>query len=93
MSNDPSAEVILDFSDRAKRWLRKMKKRDRAMFEQIRRKIEDIRRKPEMGSPKRYRLSGFRGVHVGPFVIVYKWDATERVVEILEISHHDHAYK
>jgi len=92
LSDDRPPATALVFSRGAERVLRKLKRRDPARFEQVSRKIKDVRERPEMGSPKRYRLAGYRGVHVGSMVILYRWDAQANEVHILKISHHDHAY-
>ena len=92
MSDDRQPAVALVLSRGAERSLRKLKRRDPATFKQVSRKIMEIRERPEMGSPKRHHLTGYRGVHVGPMVILYRWDAETHEVHILKISHHNHAY-
>jgi mRNA-degrading endonuclease RelE of RelBE toxin-antitoxin system len=92
LSDEVDDAVTLRIASKADKILRRWAKKDRSILTQIRRKIEDIRANPEMGIPKKYHLSGYRGVHVGPFVILYVWDEHERIVEIMDIPHHDHAY-
>ena len=92
MSGEVDDTVTLIIAPRADKVLRKWARKDRSIFEQIRKKIEEIRHNPEVGSPKRYHLTGYRGVHVGHFVIIYTWDEREGTVEIMDIPHHDHAY-
>ncbi|MDI9417586.1 MAG: type II toxin-antitoxin system RelE/ParE family toxin, partial [Euryarchaeota archaeon] len=38
-------------------------------------------------------LKGKRRVHVGPFVLIYKINENERVVTLIELEHHDDAYR
>ena len=92
MSGEVDDRVTLVIVPKVDKALRKLARKDRSTFERLRKKIEDIRRNPEVGSPKRYHLKGYRGVHVGPHVILYTWDEQEGVVSIMEIAHHDHAY-
>jgi len=93
LSGEPIEDIMMDFSDKSKRWLKKMKKRDRAKFDQISRKLEDIHKDPGIGDPKKYHLRGVRGVHVDCFVILYEWSEADRTIEVLKIVHHDDAYR
>ena len=93
MSGEPTEEVVMDFSNKSTRWLSKMKKRDRAKFNQVSKKIKDIQRNPEIGDLKKYQLRGVRGVHVDCYVILYEWSEANRTVEVLKIVHHDDAYR
>jgi len=70
--------------------LRKIKKRDRALFERLGKKMEEILEDPEVYKPLRHQLKGSRRVHIGPFVLVFevKGDA----VQFLILDHHDKAY-
>jgi len=70
--------------------LRKLKKRDRAMFQRVGRKIEEVLEDPEVYKPLRHQFKGLLRVHVGPFVLIFevKGDA----VQFLVLVHHDKAY-
>ena len=78
------------FSPDVEKALRRMKKRDRALFERVGKKIEEILERPEVYKPLRRPLQGFRRVHVGPFVLVF--EVTGDAVRFLVLDHHDKAY-
>jgi len=70
--------------------LRKLKKRDRALFERVGRKMEEVLGDPEVYKPLRHQLKGLRRVHIGPFVLLF--EVRGAVVEFLVFDHHDKAY-
>lgn len=71
--------------------LRKLKRRDRAMFDRLGKKMEEILVDPEVYKPLRHELKGSRRVHIGPFVLLF--DVKGDVVEFLVFDHHDKAYR
>lgn len=74
---------------------RRLKKKDRATFKQVMKKVGEICERPtEVGSAKKYHLTGCRGVHVGSFVLIWTVEkASERTaVRIVLFEHHDDAY-
>lgn len=71
--------------------IKKIKKKDRVLFERICKKIEEILECPEVYKPLRYKLKGLRRVHIGSFVVIFQ--ITGDVVEFLVVDHHDMAYK
>jgi len=78
------------FSPDFEKTLRRLKKRDRALFERLGKKIEEVVEEPEVYKPLRHQFKGLLRVHVGPFVLIFevKGDA----VQFLVLVHHDKAY-
>ncbi|MBI4361577.1 MAG: type II toxin-antitoxin system mRNA interferase toxin, RelE/StbE family [Euryarchaeota archaeon] len=78
------------FSPDFDRAFRKIKKRDRLLFERIAKKMEEILDDPEVYKPLRGPLKGLRRVHIGPFVVIF--ETRGETVEFIVIEHHDRAY-
>lgn len=69
--------------------LKKIYKKDRALYNRVMKKIEQIVLKAKHYKPLKHELKGKRGAHVDPFVIIFKVD--EENVVFLEIDKHDKA--
>jgi mRNA-degrading endonuclease RelE of RelBE toxin-antitoxin system len=75
------------------RRLKKLAKKDKASYLAIQKQIIKILRNPRLGKPLHYPLAGKRRVHIGPFVLIYSINESERKVVFLDFRHHDEAYK
>ena len=73
--------------------LRKLARRDKALYTAVQKKMVQIAENPYSGKPLKGILKGKRRVHVGHFVLVYEIDENEHKVIFLEFAHHDEAYK
>lgn len=72
--------------------LAKLEKRDKAMFERVKNKLAEIQESPlTIGRPKGFIFKNSRGVHIGPFVLL--WATEQDKVSIVRFKHHDHVYK
>ncbi|MEK6974359.1 MAG: type II toxin-antitoxin system mRNA interferase toxin, RelE/StbE family [Nanoarchaeota archaeon] len=80
----------LDFSEEFERSIKKLKKKDKVLFEQIQKKLIDIVENPEHYKPLRNILAGYRRIHFGSFVLIYTIDG--KVIRIISLDHHDKAY-
>jgi len=78
------------FSDEFKRQLRKLKKRDKTMYERIEKKIRYILMEPQHLKHLRGKLKGEQRVKFGPFVL--KFRLKEDKVFFITLKHHDYAY-
>ena len=81
---------ILDFSEEFERSMKKLKKKDKTLFEQIQKKLIDIVENPEHYKPLRNILAGYRRIHFGSFVLIYTIDG--EIIRIISLDHHDNAY-
>lgn len=73
--------------------LRKIKKKNFLLFQRIEKKIEEIIENPTHYKPLRYDMKNIRRVHLDPFVLIFSVNENERLVEFLDIDHHDKIYK
>lgn len=80
----------IEFSDEFEKSMKKLKKKDKTLFEQIQRKLIEIIQNPEHFKPLQNVLAGYRRIHFGSFVLIY--DIKGEVVRIISLDHHDQAY-
>lgn len=80
----------IEFSDEFDHSIRKLKKKDKALFQQIQKKLLEIVEHPEHFKPLRNVLAGYRRIHVGSFVLIYTIE--EETIRIISLDHHDRAY-
>lgn len=80
----------IEFSDEFDRSMKKLKKKDKVLFEQIQKKLIEIIGNPEHFKPLRNVLAGYRRIHFGSFVLIYTIESD--VVRIISLDHHDKAY-
>tara|TARA_B100001971_G_C17965913_1_gene419836 strand:+ start:437 stop:688 length:252 start_codon:yes stop_codon:yes gene_type:complete len=78
------------FSEEFKKQLKKLKQKDRAMFERVQNKIKDILLEPTHLKHLRNVLKEEQRVHLGPFVL--KFSVKENKVYFITFKHHDIAY-
>ena len=70
--------------------LKKIKKKDKVLFERLTRKLKEIKKNPEHYKPLRNALRGNRRAHLDPFVIIF--DVKEDLITFHYAKHHDEAY-
>ena len=80
----------IEFSAEFDKSIKKLKKNDKAMFEQIQNKLIEIVQNPEHYKPLKNVLAGFRRIHFGSFVLIYAIESN--IVRIISLEHHDKAY-
>jgi len=80
----------IEFSSQFDKSMKKLKKKDKVLFEQIQKKLMDIVRNPAHHKPLRNVMAGYRRIHFGSFVLIYKIEAN--IVRIISLDHHDKAY-
>ena len=92
MDDEISKDILkVVYSLEFERALTHWKKKDKNLFQQIQRHIFKILREPNVGKPLRYTLKNRRRIHVGSFVLVYEFHASE--LRFVDIDHHDKIYK
>ena len=79
---DPDVEVTF----------RKMRAKDAARFEQVVKKLQEIGENPEIGKPLHRPLKGRWRVHIGHYVLIYKFDKKKGLVTVVKYAHHDEIY-
>jgi len=83
-------EYIIEFSSQFEKSMEKLKKKDKTLFQQIQKKLMDIVKNPERYKSLENVFAGYRRIHFGPFVLIYKIEGN--IVRIISLDHHDKAY-
>ena len=83
-------EYTIEFSSQFEKSMKKLKKKDKILFNQIQKKIIDLVRNPDRYKSLGNIFVGYRRLHFGPFVLIYKIE--KNVVRIITLDHHDKAY-
>ncbi len=83
-------EYELRFTPFFERQLKKLKKKDKVLFERLGKKLKELRRNPEHYKPLRNVLKGCRAAHIDPFVIVF--EVKNNLITVHYVKHHDKAY-
>ena len=78
------------FSDEFKKQLKKLKNKDKVMFERVQKKTKEILLEPKHLKHLGNVLKGEQRVHLGPFVL--KFLVKENKVCFITFKHHDFAY-
>lgn len=82
----------LFFPDDVKSQLSRIKKKDSALFEQLRKRFEKLRTDPECGEVLSNDKAGHREVHVkNHWVIIYRPDYGTRTIVLVKIGIHEKA--
>jgi addiction module RelE/StbE family toxin len=71
---------------------RKMGKKDAARFEQLIKKLGELGKNPEIGKPLRRPMQGLRRLHIGHYVLTYKFEKKKGLIMLVDFSHHDDVY-
>ncbi len=80
----------VEFSEEFDKSMKKLKKRDKSLFEQIQKKTIELIQNPEHFKPLRNVLAGYRRIHFGSFILIYTIEGD--VVRIISLDHHDKSY-
>ena len=77
------------------RILNKLSKKDKTLYEQILNKINEIINAYDIEHYKnlRYNMKDYKRVHIGHFVLVFRFDKSEQSVSFEDFDHHDNIYK
>jgi len=69
---------------------KKVKKiRDKLLKEKVKKQIEKIVRRPDVGKPMRFSRKGTREVHVKPFRLSYYYLENKDEITFLDLYHKD----
>lgn len=77
------------------RILIKLEKKNKPLYDQIKKKIKEIINSADVEHYKnlRYDLSDYKGVHIGHFVLVFKYQKNSNMISFEDFDHHDVIYK
>jgi addiction module RelE/StbE family toxin len=80
----------LFFPDEIKNQLSRIKKKDKVLFEQLRKRFEKLRTNPECGEVLSHDKAGHREVHVKDhWVVIYRTDYSVQTIVIVKIGSHE----
>lgn len=73
----------------------KLENKDKTHYEQIIKKIEEIKNSNDVDHYKNLRspLQHLKGVHIGHFVLVFSVNKSSKTVTFENYKHHDEIYK
>jgi len=71
---------------------RKMGKKDAARFEQVIKKLRELGENPEIGKPLHRPMQGLRRLHIGHYVLTYKFEQKKGQITLVDFAHHDDVY-
>ena len=77
------------------RILARLQKKDKQLYENLFNKISEILNNPDIEHYKnlRYDMNDFKRVHVGHFVLVFKFDKKNNIIFFSDFDYHDKIYK
>ena len=74
----------IEFSVQFEKSMKKLKKKDKVLFEQIQKKLINLVQNPDHYKPLKNILAGYRRIHFGSFVLIYKIERD--IVRIISLS-------
>lgn len=88
MHNAKYSEHILDV-------IRKISKKDKKLYEQLLKKIDEILNCYDVEYYKnlRYNMKDSKRVHIGHFVLVFQYNKLADTINFDDFAHHDNIYK
>ncbi len=80
--------------DELEKILLKIKKKDNFQYNKIRNKIKDVANSDNIDHYKnlKHDLKDYKRVHVGNFVILFRFDKIEDKIYFVYYDHHDNVY-
>ena len=80
---------------RLERELIKLEKKNKGLYEQVKNKINEILNSLDIDHYKnlRHDLKEYKRVHIGSFVLIFKYDKRNDFVYFTDFDHHDNIYK
>ena len=86
---------VYELQPSLKEILQKLLKKDNPLYERVMKKIEEVISSNDVEHYKnlRYDMKDRKGVHVGHFVLVFKFINEEHKIVFVDFDHHDKIYK
>jgi YafQ family addiction module toxin component len=82
-------------SERLQEIMSKLSKKDRTLYEQLLKKIEEIINCYNLDHYKnlRYNMKDSKRVHIGHFILIFQLDMQANEVRFDDFNHHDEIYR
>jgi len=73
----------------------KLSKKDKSLYEQVIKKIDEIINSYDIEHYKnlRYNMKDSKRVHIGHFVLVFQYDKSTNTIDFDDFDHHDNIYE
>jgi len=74
--------------------MKKISKKDKSLYEQLLKKINEIVTCENVEHYKnlRYNMKDSKRVHIGPFVLVFQYNVSTDMINFDDFDHHDNIY-
>ncbi|HEC89759.1 MAG: addiction module toxin RelE [Thermoplasmata archaeon] len=84
-----------EVSENLEKKLRKLSKRDNHLYNQILKKINEIIHSENVEHYKnlRYDMKDSKRVHIGHFVLIFRYKKDENLILFDDFEHHDNIYR
>lgn len=84
-----------EISENLKEILIKLSKKDKSLYEQLFKKMNEIKNSYSVEHYKnlRYNMKDSKSAYVGHFVIVFQYNKTTDTIRFDDFDHHDNIYK
>jgi len=84
-----------NYSDNLKRILKKLYKKDKSLYEQLLKKIDEIINSYNVENYKnlRYNMKDSKRAHIGHFILVFQYNKKINMILFDDFDHHDNIYK
>jgi len=84
-----------DVSEHLQKILNKLSKKDKDLYNQIMKKIDEIIHSENVERYKnlRYNMKDSKRVHIGHFVLVFQYKKEENLILFDDFDHHNNIYK
>lgn len=75
--------------------LNKLSKKNKQLYEQVLKKIEEVINSYNVDAYKnlKHHLKDFKRIHIGHFVLIFKFDKSINKIFFENFDHHDNIYK
>jgi len=82
-------------SEKLEQILVRILKKDKLLYEQIRKKINEIVNSEDIEHYKnlRYNMKESKRVHIGHFVLIFRFDKNNDIIFFDDFDHHDKIYE
>jgi len=88
---------LYDFyvSENLEKMLKKLSKKDKDLYNQILKKIDEVIHSEDIEHFKnlRYNMKDSKRVHIGHFVLIFQYRKEENLILFDDFDHHDNIYK
>ena len=82
-------------SEKLQEIMLKLSKKDKSLYEQLLKKIEEVIYSYDVDHYKnlRYNMKNSKRVHIGHFILVFQFDKKNNEIKFDDFDHHDNIYK